>query len=149
MNLSPHFSLAEMVHTTTGLDNVPNEAQLSALRRLCAEVLEPAREVWGTSVHVNSGFRSLAVNAAIHGSPHSQHTRGEAADVVPAIDPHEAMERLYAAHKAGKLPALGQAIIYASGFLHLSIDLADPRGEFLRSDAAGGSGGPYHRWGPG
>ena len=35
MKLSEHFSLAEMCKTSANLDNVPNEAQVENLKRLC------------------------------------------------------------------------------------------------------------------
>ena len=33
-------------------------------------------------IHVNSGFRSLALNKAIKGAPNSEHMYGKAADIV-------------------------------------------------------------------
>ena len=35
VNLSEHFSLAEMCKTNVKLKNVPNEAQVNNLKRLC------------------------------------------------------------------------------------------------------------------
>ena len=34
-NLSEHFSLAELTKTNSGIENVPNEAQVENLRRVC------------------------------------------------------------------------------------------------------------------
>lgn len=148
--MSQHFPLSELIATSTGLPNDPPVVARIWLDQLCAEILEPARALWGGyTVRVNSGFRSTEVNAAIHGNPNSQHLYGQAADVVPHGDAMAAFRALYEAHKAGRFPRLGQAIIYPSGFIHLSIDAKNPaRGEFLRSEAAGGSGGPYHPWTP-
>lgn len=78
--LSPHFSLAEMTATQTGLPNVPSAAQKAALIALCNTVLEPIRAKFGP-VRVTSGFRSRAVNMAVRGSASSQHCNGEAADI--------------------------------------------------------------------
>ena len=35
MNLSEHFGLAELCKTRTGIENVPNEAQVENLKRVC------------------------------------------------------------------------------------------------------------------
>ena len=35
MNLSEHFTLAELTKTKTGIENVPNEEQVNNLKRLC------------------------------------------------------------------------------------------------------------------
>ena len=45
MNLSEHFTLAEMCKTSANLDNVPNEAQVENLKRLCGW-LEMLRSEW-------------------------------------------------------------------------------------------------------
>ena len=79
MNLSLHFTLAEMTRTASGLGNVPSIAERQALTALCVNLLEPVRNRFGP-VSIHSGFRSKAVNAKIGGSKTSQHMRGEAAD---------------------------------------------------------------------
>ena len=93
MNLSKHFTRAEFERSQTalrrGLANVMPQAALENARRLCGEVLEPIRAHFGP-VLVTSGYRSVALNEAIGGSPHSQHCEGCAADIVapgvPAIE---------------------------------------------------------------
>ena len=79
MNLSPHFTLAELTRTSSGLANVPTDAEVKALKALCATLLEPVRAKFGP-VSIHSGYRGPAVNAKIGGSKTSQHMRGEAAD---------------------------------------------------------------------
>ena len=79
MNLSPHFTLAELTRTSSGQPNVPNAAETKALVALCSSLLEPVRAKFGP-VSIHSGYRSKAVNEAIGGSKTSQHMRGEAAD---------------------------------------------------------------------
>ena len=90
MSLSPHFTLAEMTRTgqTALAVKNANEAHpyIPALTALCSTILEPIRARFGP-VKVNSGFRGPAVNAAVGGSATSQHSKGEAADIVcPATD---------------------------------------------------------------
>lgn len=67
--LSEHFWLAEF-HCRDGT-RVP-EAAVPALKALCRNVLEPLRARHG-SVHVTSGFRTPAYNAAIGGAMNSIH----------------------------------------------------------------------------
>lgn len=89
--LGPHFTVGELVHSSTGaahaVDNWPDSvARLAALRELVDHVLEPLRGKFGI-VRVTSGYRSPAVNLLVGGAPDSQHLAGEAADIVcPAID---------------------------------------------------------------
>ena len=69
--LSEHFSLAELCKTRTGIENVPNEAQVENLRRVC-RWLERLRKRWNDKygdgddpIIINSGFRSPEVNKAV------------------------------------------------------------------------------------
>ena len=92
MNLSEHMTLAELCKTNTGIENVPNEAQVENLKRLC-RWLERLRRRWndlyaddgGVGMEepliVNSGYRSPAVNKAVGGAPTSNHLTGCAVDI--------------------------------------------------------------------
>lgn len=83
--LSPNFTLAEMTRSQTAvrlqLDNdvAFDSPEYQALQDLCENILEPIREALGP-IHINSGFRSPAVNEAIGGVATSQHCLGQAAD---------------------------------------------------------------------
>jgi uncharacterized protein YcbK (DUF882 family) len=146
VNLSPHFTLAELTRTSTGLANEPTPSQVAALTSLCLHVLEPIRALLGVPIRITSGFRGSAVNAAIKGAAGSQHMRGEAADFRPVgIDVEAAMGLIAAA----RLP-VDQLIVYPrGGFIHVSYAAQRAnRGELLRSAASGGSGGPYSKWVP-
>jgi len=84
MNLSPHFTLAEMTVSQTaarkGLDNTPSEAVIAKLRKT-AQGLEGVRVVLGGApIIISSGYRSPAVNSAVGGARKSQHLTGEAVD---------------------------------------------------------------------
>lgn len=85
-SLSPNFQLWEFVRSPTainlGIDNTPNNQEISNLRNLCQNILQPAREALGP-LKVNSGFRSAALNVAVGGSRTSDHRKGHAADIVP------------------------------------------------------------------
>ena len=85
--LTEHFSLEEMCKTNANLKNVPNEAQVENMKRLC-KWLEFLRDEWNLRygegddpIVINSGFRSPAVNAAVGGVKGSNHLTGCAADI--------------------------------------------------------------------
>ena len=92
MKLSEHMTLAELCKTNTGIENVPSEAQVENLKRVC-RWLERLRRRWndlyaddgGVGMEepliVNSGYRSPAVNKAVGGAPTSNHLTGCAVDI--------------------------------------------------------------------
>ena len=95
INLSEHFGLAELCKTKTGIENVPNEAQVENLKRVCRwleqlrlrynqmrnEKGEMRNEVREYPIIINSGFRSPEVNKAVGGVPTSNHLTGCAVDI--------------------------------------------------------------------
>lgn len=80
MRLSENFTLDELTVTSTSGSNIPDKCHIEKLLYLGQYLLQPIRDEFGR-VDVNSGYRSLAVNAAIGGSETSQHPKGEAADI--------------------------------------------------------------------
>ena len=87
MRLTQHFGLAELTKTRVKLENVPNEAQVNNLRRVC-QWLEQLRRRWNSlygegddPIIINSGFRSPEVNKAVGGVPTSNHLTGCAVDI--------------------------------------------------------------------
>jgi uncharacterized protein YcbK (DUF882 family) len=94
MQLSPHFSLAELTISQAasrrGIKNVPNADALAALKSLCVNVLEPIRAHFDRPVIISSGYRAPAVNKAVGGSATSAHCFGQAADfTVPGVSNFE------------------------------------------------------------
>jgi hypothetical protein len=93
MKLTNNFTLEELTKSETALrqniDNTPTDDIVTNLRILAEKVLQPVREHYGKGVKVNSGFRSMAVNAAVggvQGAKPSDHTRGMAADIeIPGL----------------------------------------------------------------
>jgi zinc D-Ala-D-Ala carboxypeptidase len=85
MQLSGHFSLEELTASETasriGIDNNPNDLELRNLRRL-AQYLEQVRKLLGKPIHINSGYRSVALNQKVGGQKMSAHLSGLAADLV-------------------------------------------------------------------
>ena len=82
MQLSKNFTLEELTHTDKDIPNIPNDSQFINLQNLCQTVLQPIWDKFGR-IHITSGFRSKAVNKAVGGKYYSQHTKGEAADIIP------------------------------------------------------------------
>ena len=93
MKLTNNFTLEELTKSETALrqniDNTPTDDIVANLRTLAEKVLQPVREHYAKGVKVNSGYRSMAVNAAVggvQGAKPSDHTRGMAADIeIPGV----------------------------------------------------------------
>ena len=70
MQLSEHFSLEEMLFSSTavrlGIENEPTLAIVADLKVL-AQSLEGVRELLGEPMHIDSGYRCLALNKEIGG----------------------------------------------------------------------------------
>jgi len=83
--ISKHISDREGVYSTTatrkGIDNTPNDDQLSSMRSIAEEVFEPLRAYVGGPIKINSFFRCPELNTAIGGSNKSQHCKGQAIDI--------------------------------------------------------------------
>ncbi|MEA5534941.1 N-acetylmuramoyl-L-alanine amidase [Crocosphaera sp. XPORK-15E] len=86
LKLSPDFTLGEFVRSETAerhhIDNTPTATEIEHLRRLCLQILQPARDALGP-ISVNSGYRCPKLNELLRSSPNSAHRIGYAADVVP------------------------------------------------------------------
>lgn len=84
-NISKHISYSEATTSRTakkyGLDNTPNQQQLSAMKKVAEKIFEPLREHFNTPIYISSFFRSKDVNKKLGGSKTSQHLSGEAIDI--------------------------------------------------------------------
>jgi endonuclease III-like uncharacterized protein len=59
MQLTPHFSLAELTTTNTKIDNTPSKEVIEVLRTT-AFYMEKVREILGNvAITINSGYRSI------------------------------------------------------------------------------------------
>ena len=123
MNLSPHFTLEEMIQSPIGLrhgiDNMPEKEQLDNLYNLALR-LEDVRKILGTPIHINSGFRCTELNKLIGGVPHSAHVDGNAADIIaPEFGTPLEIIRLLQ-HNAGL--RYDQLIYEYRAWVHISFD---------------------------
>ena len=137
MNLSPHFTLAELTVTDhRTLDNSPKQEEISNLQRLAQFLEQVKTALGGKPVMVNSAFRSKAVNDAVGSKDTSQHRLGCAADIrVPGMTPDAVVRALIAA----QLP-YDQIIREFDAWTHISIPNTDgspPRKQALIIDRQG------------
>ena len=135
MKLSEHFSLAELTVTNhRTLDNTPDAAALSNLKRL-ALFLELVKDrLGGRPIMVNSAYRSKAVNDACGSRDTSQHRLGCAADIrVPGMTPDAVVRAVMASGLD-----YDQIIREFDAWTHISIPNAGkPRKMALIIDKAG------------
>lgn len=139
MMLSPHFSLAELTVSQAaaraGVSNDPPADVMPALRRT-AQGLELIRGLLGVPIIVTSGYRSPVVNRLVGGARVSQHTKGEAADIIaPAFGSPEAVVRKIIEARLD----VDQVILEfpgSGGWVHVSFT-GSPRRQALLIDHAG------------
>jgi zinc D-Ala-D-Ala carboxypeptidase len=85
MKISNYITIEQACKSETairkGIENVPNDEQLEAMRLLCEKVYDPLCKTIGRALPVTSFFRSIKLNKAIGGSSTSQHCKGEAVDI--------------------------------------------------------------------
>lgn len=83
-----YFTISELTRSSTAqsqhIDNTPSPEIRAKLETLITNCLDPIRRIYGKPIIVSSGYRSPELNAAVGGVANSQHTKGEAADLVPA-----------------------------------------------------------------
>lgn len=94
-----YFTIQELTKSATaarkGIKNDPSIEECQRLTALIEKVLDPLREAYGAPIIVTSGYRCPKLNAAVGGSPFSQHVRGEAADIRSVADTPEENKKLY------------------------------------------------------
>ena len=83
--ISEHVSYKEGVYSITatrlGVDNTPNDEQLTSMELVAEKIFEPLRKWVGGPIKINSFFRGSELNKAIGGARKSQHMRGQAMDI--------------------------------------------------------------------
>jgi hypothetical protein len=130
MQLSPHFTLSELIRSETaeerGIDNTPPPEILENLRRLAAG-LEAVWALLGAALEISSAYRCAALNEAVGGSGTSQHLQGLAVDFA-CPDFGSPLEIADAIRKSGL--EFDQCILEYGRWVHLSFSDA-PRGRLL------------------
>lgn len=85
-----NFTMSELIYSDTAIrhniNNMPDINSLDCMLDLIYNVLQPLRTKLGKPVIITSGFRNFEVNKLVGGQKNSQHTKGQAVDiVVPGI----------------------------------------------------------------
>ena len=92
LRLSEHFKLSEFEKSATAekyhIDNRVPSQYIPVLQQLCKEVLEPLRQFVGGPIVITSGYRCNPLNVKVGGAYASQHTLGEAADLLLPLTPY-------------------------------------------------------------
>lgn len=78
--LSPHFSLAELCVTSTGLPNRPTAPMRDRLTNTALQMERVRALLNDRPIEISSGYRSPEVNAKVGGSKTSAHVAGFAVD---------------------------------------------------------------------
>lgn len=136
MNLSPHFSLDELIASQTavrqGIGNAPPARALSNLYRVAA-TLEAVRALVLAPINISSGYRSPALNKAVGGAANSAHVLGLAVDFTAAgMTPRQLAERIAAS------PIVFDQLIYEGTWVHLGLSEGVDRREVLTASFRGG-----------
>lgn len=121
MQLSDHFSLAELVASSTatrlGIDNTPSPQIVAALGVTAAGLEQVRSLLGGQPMHIDSGYRCPALNAAVRGAKNSAHMSGFAADFVcPSFGtPIEIVRAIQASNLQ-----FDQCIVECNAWVHIS-----------------------------
>jgi len=122
MQLTTHFSLEELTLSSyaqrKGLPNDPQPGVIENLK-ITAAGMEVVRTILGDApIHVDSGYRSPLVNAAIGGAKNSAHLTGYACDFIcPAFGtPYQVANAI--AHAVP--PLRFDQLILEYGWVHIS-----------------------------
>ena len=137
MNLTEHFTLEELTHTShREFDNTPNGDEVANLTRLALFLEQVKAALDGKPIMVNSAFRSKQVNDSVGSKDTSQHRLGCAADLrVPGMTPDQVVRTIM----AKGLP-YDQVIREFDAWTHVSIPntaSAAPRKQALIIDKTG------------
>lgn len=81
VQLTPHFSLDELLTLDKHPNNVPGMQAVVNLTYGAINILEPARLAVGVPIKINSGFRNFELNRQVGGVSNSQHLEGCAVDI--------------------------------------------------------------------
>ena len=84
-NISKHITYDEAVVSPTalrlGIDNTPNAECLANMKAVADACFEPLRLWYNKPLKINSFYRCVLLNTAVHGSPTSDHMKGRSIDI--------------------------------------------------------------------
>lgn len=119
--LSANFTEKELLVSASHPELVPLSLPVKYrpnAKRLVAHILQPIRDAWGKSMKVLSCYRSPELNAAVGGSPTSQHATASAADITT-----DGVRELFVQLLTGEIRVpVGQVIYYPTqNFVHIAL----------------------------
>ncbi len=130
-----YFSIRELTASATakrlGIPNVPSWREKENLVALVDNVLDPLRALWKKPIIITSGYRSRLLNAAVGGSPTSQHTQGMAADIRTVSDFPNENKRLFELLVNSGIEYDQLIDEYGYDFIHLSYNRTGNRMQIL------------------
>lgn len=122
MNLTEHFTLAELTYSTTaqtkGIDNTPTP-DIQANLLITAQHLEQVRALFNLPITITSGYRSTELNRDVGGVWDSAHLRGVAADF---HIPGKTLGEVYNAIRSSGIQY--DQLIYEGTWIHMGFDSA-------------------------
>jgi len=130
--VTTNFKFSELVYTHVKANNVPTDINVLFNIYDSARKLQMLRDVvFARPVHINSGYRSFAVNKTFGGVKTSDHLKGLAFDiVVQGLSPYEVFKLLHNYHLNSDDFLFGQVICYLS-FVHVSFNREKHKDEFF------------------
>ena len=124
------FTLKEFLYSKTagslGIENIPDFEQVRNLDNLVKYILNPCRQYIGRSIYINSGYRSITLNAVVGGAPTSQHLAGKAADITTLYNKADVNLFNFIVDKID----FDQCIRYKN-FIHISYNGKDNRNQVI------------------
>ena len=123
--MSEHFSFLELTDSQSHPDlvnrNMADARSFEKQLKYTASTLEEIRAILGVPMKITSGFRNVALNKAVGGSPTSGHAKGLCADFIPiGMDVNDAFELIQ--FNKDKCPSLKKCIyesVRGSKWLHI------------------------------
>ena len=130
-----YFTISELTKSDTAkayhIDNTPDAKSVDNMEILINECLDRIREMWGSPIYVNSGFRCEELNRLVKGKKTSHHKRGMAADIT--THNIEKNRQLFEMIKNSDIPFT--QLIDESDYLwvHISYDKKNLKRQILKS----------------
>lgn len=85
MEKPKYFALSEFLKSDTavalGIENFPDWEEVETMASFAVDVLDVIHDRWNQPLIISSGYRVPALNAAVGGSPTSDHQDGLAVDL--------------------------------------------------------------------